>query len=152
MAIDPLTAAFEVGKMAIKRLWPDPVEQAKELIKLEELEQAGDLAKLNAHVALMSGQLKINLAEAGHKSIFIAGWRPFIGWVGGLALAWQFIVYPMMLWAWSLAQAKGFMPTDVSPPPVLDTGALLTVVLGMLGIGGMRSYDKKQGTDTSSIR
>ena len=152
MAIDPLTAAFEIGKTVINKIWPDPVAQAQELRKLEELKQTGDLAQLNAHVQLMLGQLKVNEAEAQHKSIFVAGWRPFIGWVGGLALAWQFILYPMMIWVWKILQVKGLIPDGVVPPPVLDTSALFTIITGMLGIGAMRSYDKSKGTQTDSIQ
>lgn len=152
MAIDPLTAAFEIGKTVINKIWPDPVAQAEELRKLEELKQTGDLAQLNAHVQLMLGQLKVNEAEAQHKSVFVAGWRPFIGWVGGLALAWQFVIYPMMIWVWKIAEVKGVVPSGIVPPPVLDTSALYTIITGMLGIGAMRSFDKSKGTQTDSIQ
>ena len=73
MSFDPLTAAFDLGKMAIKRIWRDPTEQAEEMRKLEELHQQGDLAALNAHVQLMLGQLEVNKAEAQHKSLFEIG-------------------------------------------------------------------------------
>lgn len=103
-------------------------------------------------MAELEGQLAINKAEAKHKSVFVAGWRPFIGWVGGAALAYQFLLYPLLLWSWSFLQAKGIVPTGLDAPPVLNTGALLTVVTGMLGIGGMRSYDKSKGTQTDKIK
>lgn len=103
-------------------------------------------------MAQVEGQLSINKAEAKHKSIFVAGWRPFIGWIGGLALAYQFIAYPLATWLWTFLQAQGIVPPDLSAPPVLNTSALLTVVTGMLGIGGMRSYDKRKGTQTDSIK
>jgi len=102
-------------------------------------------------MAQLQGQLAINKAEAKHKSIFVAGWRPFIGWVGGAALAYQFLLYPLLCWGWSFLQAKGIVPVGLEAPPVLNTGALLTVVTGMLGIGGMRSYDKSKGTQTDKI-
>ncbi len=100
---------------------------------------------------LQKGQMEVNKAEAKHKSIFVAGWRPFIGWVGGAALAYQFIVYPFLIWVWAVAQAKGWVPQDLSPPPMLDTGALFSVVTGMLGIGAMRSHDKRKGVQTDSL-
>jgi len=146
MAFDPLSAAFELGKTAIEKIWPDPVKQAQEIRKLEELRQKGDLAKLNAHVQLMLGQIKINIEEAKHKSIFVAGWRPFIGWVGGFSLAWAGVVHPLLLWVWAFAGLEG------TPPPPVETGVLGGIVTGMLGIGGMRSYDKKQRTQTDSIK
>lgn len=151
MSLDPLTAAFDIGKSVIERIWPDPAKQAEEIRKLEELHQQGDLAQLNAHVQLMLGQLEVNKMEAQHKSIFVAGWRPFIGWVGGLALAWQFVIYPMLMWIWKIAEASGHIPAGISPPPILETGALFAMITGMLGIGTMRSFDKSKGTQTDKI-
>jgi len=152
MSFDPLSAALELGKSAVERIWPDPIRQAEEMRKLEELHQKGDAAQLNAHVQLMLAQLDVNKAEAQHKSIFVAGWRPFIGWVGGFALAWQFVIYPMLMWLWMIAAAMGKIPDSVEPPPILETGALFAMITGMLGIGTMRTIDKKNGTQTNSIR
>ncbi|BBM03796.1 3TM-type holin [Microbulbifer sp. GL-2] len=151
MAFDPLTAIFDAGKMAIERIWPDPVKRAEEVRKLEELRQKGDLAELDARVQLLLGQLKVNEAEARHKSIFVAGWRPWIGWVGGLALAYQFVLYPLLCWVWAIYSAKGSILTGVTPPPVLETGALFSMITAMLGIGAMRSYDKNRGTQTDNL-
>ena len=150
--LDALESLFDIGKEAVVRIWPDPIEQAQELRKLEELKQNGDLAKLDAHVKLIMGQLEINKAEANHKSLFVAGWRPFIGWVGGSAMAYQFVVYPMLIWLWVILQAKEIVPKELDPPPVLETGALFSIVTGMLGVGGMRSFDKLKGTDTKKIK
>ena len=149
MAFDPVSALFEVGKSVIERIWPDPVKQAEEIRKLEELRQKGDLAQLTASVQLLTGQMEINKIEAAHKSIFVAGWRPFIGWVGGLALAYQYIIHPLLLWLWQIADS--FLEMPVTPPALGDTEALYTIILGMLGIGAMRSFDKTKGTDTKSI-
>lgn len=112
--------------------------------------------------ALVQGQLAINATEARHGSVFVAGWRPFIGWVGGIALAYQFIVYPLLIWVWASGQAQGWIPCYISPtqtagpctfttPPVFDSGALFAMLTGLLGIGGMRSYDKLMGIDTQTI-
>lgn len=151
MAFDPLSAAFELGTSLIKRIWPDPEKQAEEVRKLAELKQKGDSEALNAQVQLMLGQIEINKAEAQSKSIFVAGWRPFIGWIGGTAMAYQFVIYPLLIWAWRIAQVKGSIPADISPPPVLETGALFSIVTGMLGIGAMRSIDKRNKVQTDRI-
>lgn len=102
--------------------------------------------------SLMLGQMDVNKAEAQHKSLFVAGWRPAIGWVGALALAYQFIVYPLLVWGWSLLQATGAVPAEVTAPPVLPTDALWVIVSGMLGIGAMRSHDKRKGVSTERFK
>ena len=143
MSFDPISAAFDIGKSAIERIWPDPIKQAQELVKLEELRTSGDLAQLNAHVQLMMGQISINLEEAKSESLFKSGWRPSIGWIGSISMGYQFVLYPIFIWIWSILQLKGTIPTDVSPPPILDTDALFVIITGMLGIGVMRSADKR---------
>lgn len=152
MLSDSLDSVFDFGKAAIERIWPDPIKRAEELRKLEELHQKGDLAELNAHVQLMLAQLEVNKAEAKHKSIFVAGWRPFIGWVGGGSLAYAGLIYPLLSWVWSLLQVLEVIPKDIEKPPLIEVGILGTIVTGMLGIGTMRSYDKTKGVQTDSIQ
>ena len=151
MSFDPISVAFSLGESLITRIWPDPMKRAEELRKLEEIRQTGDIAQLNAHVQLMMGQLEINKMEAEHGSVFVAGWRPWIGWVGGVAMAYQFVMYPLMLWVWAIANVKGVIPDGVTPPPVLDTGALFAIVTGMLGVAASRSYDKTKGTQSTQV-
>ena len=151
MSLDPLTAAFDLGKIAIEKLWPDPSRRAEELRKLEELKQQGDLSRLNASVKLMLAQIEVNKEEAKSKSLFIAGWRPFIGWAGGFSLAYAGLIYPILLWAWSLLQAFSYIPSGVEPPPFVESATLGAIVTGMLGIGGMRSYDKKNRVHTDKL-
>ncbi|MBW2015898.1 MAG: holin family protein [Deltaproteobacteria bacterium] len=129
-----------VGKIA-DDLFTSDEERLKIALKEKEIE-----------AELVKGQLEINRAEAQHKSIFVAGWRPFIGWVGGLALAYQFIIYPLMVWLWTLSQANNWISAEIKPPPVFQAGPLFAIVTGMLGIGGMRSFDKLKKTQTDRIR
>ena len=152
MILDPLSALFELGKSAIDKIWPDPIKRAEEIRKLEELKQAGDLAQMQMQVDLMLAQLKVNAVEAQHRSIFVAGWRPFIGWVGGVSLAYAGVLHPLLTWIWSLLIATGRIPFDASPPPHIESGILGTIVTGMLGIGGMRSFEKNKGVHTDSIK
>ncbi len=79
---------------------------------------------------------ELNKAEAQHRSIFVAGWRPMIGWVGALILLFNYIIAPILVWV---------MPETT--PPTLDLDALWPVITGMLGIAGMRSYDKAKNND-----
>ena len=131
MSIDPISSIFDLGKSVVERIWPDANKRAEEMRKLEELKQGGELAKLDAHVKLLVGQLEINKIEAASKSLFIAGWRPFIGWTCGLGLAYNVILSPFLdIWF------------DI---PKVDVSALYPVLMGMLGIGGMRTVEKIKG-------
>ncbi|WP_051605568.1 3TM-type holin [Sediminibacter sp. Hel_I_10] len=90
-------------------------------------------------------QVELNKVEANHKSIFVAGWRPFIGWVCGSALAYNFILQPLLEFVLS---ASG---VTVSPPE-LEIGQLITIVLGMLGMAGYRTYEKYKSVDTKNMK
>ena len=96
------------------------------------------LAEKQAHDAAMA-QVEVNKAEAQHRSIFVAGWRPFIGWVCGIALAYHFVLAPLIVFgvAWS--------GVEIPEIPTFDMDSLMTVLLGMLGLGGMRSFEKSKG-------
>lgn len=87
-------------------------------------------------------QLQVNLAEAQSKSLFVAGWRPFVGWVCGSAFAWCFVVQPLL----TFALVAGGHPLQL---PALDLSQMMPVLLGMLGLGALRTYEKVQGTPNS---
>lgn len=82
---------------------------------------------------------KILQTEAAHRSVFVAGWRPFVGWVCGFSLLYSFVLQGIVIWAMAI-----FWP-NIPPPPMISTGPLLTILLGMLGLGGMRSFEKVKG-------
>ena len=87
-------------------------------------------------------QMEVNKADAKSGSFFQAGWRPAIGWIGALALAYQFIIYPLLVWGLTV------FAVDIAPPPLISADALYPIITGMLGIAGMRSFDKLKRTDT----
>ena len=122
-----------VGKVA-----SDLITTDKERIELElegkRIDQATDLA-----------QMEVNKVEAQNQNLFVAGWRPAVGWVGAAAMAYQFLAYPLLVWSWTWMQAEQIVPQDVKPPPMLDTEALWVILSGMLGIAGMRSFEKTRG-------
>jgi len=93
-------------------------------------------------VELVKGQLGINMAESTHRSLFVAGWRPAIGWCGAMAIGYKFIFYPLIAWVWVFLQGQGRAPFDLSAPPSVDAGELYPIIMGMLGLGGMRSLEK----------
>lgn len=116
----------------------------------ERLDAEIELQKLGLESArieadLVKGQHEINKTEAQHASIFVAGWRPAIGWIGAAALGYQFVIYPFMTWGWVSMQGAGWIPVNLAPPPVLDADALWVILTGMLGLAGMRSFEKAKG-------
>ena len=125
MALDPITAALDIGGKLIDRLWPDPTQADLAKLELFRLQQSGELQQI-------AGQLEVNKVEATNTSVFVSGWRPFIGWICGPGLAYQFLVYPILV---------AFVPKIVQ----LDMGTLLTLLAGMLGLGAMRTQEKLQG-------
>ena len=110
------------------------------LFKLQELE---DKADQRFHEELM-GQIEVNKVEAASSSVFVAGWRPFIGWVGGVGLAYSFVLSPFIEF---IARARGYG----GEMPMPDSGQLMTLILGMLGVGAMRSYEKVKGVATGDM-
>ncbi len=85
-------------------------------------------------------QVELNKIEAAHRSVFVAGWRPFIGWVCGLALAWHFILFDMLTWV-----TVNFFPAVTDIPELTGTETLVTVLLSLLGLGAMRTAEKFGG-------
>ena len=135
---NPVSALLDIGGKLIDRLFPDPVQATNAKLELIKLQQSGELAQLSADVDLAKGQLAINQTEAASTSLFVAGPRPFIMWVCGFAFAYKFI----------LAPAAAFALTASGHPialPVLDFTEMSTVLLGLLGLGGLRTVEKIKG-------
>lgn len=97
---------------------------------------AAEQALANAVFAADLAQIGLNTAEAANTSIFVAGWRPGIGWVCGAAFAWQFVLQPFITYFLLVAGV------NIPPMPILDWSQLSVVMTGMLGLAGMRSYEK----------
>jgi len=114
-------------------------------LEMQKAQQAYDLeiAKLDAQG--ITQQTDINKIEAVNPSLFVSGWRPFVGWVCACALAYVAILEPLV----RFVATVGFKYTGGFP--VIDTTITLQVLLGMLGLSGMRSFDKLKGTDTKAV-
>lgn len=139
MALDPLTAVLDIGGKLIDKLWPDPVQRDAAKLKLFELQQTGELAILAAETDLAKAQIGVNLEEAKSSSLFVSGARPFVMWVCGFAFAYASIFEPFA----RFIAAVGFSYTGAFP--VIDTNLTMQVLFGILGLGGLRSWDKKNG-------
>jgi hypothetical protein len=138
MAIDPLTAVFDIGGKLIDRLWPDPNQRDAAKLELLKMQQTGELAELTAETELAKAQTEINKIEAASGDKFSSRWRPFIGWTCGVAFAYHFVLQPLL--AFVLA-ANGI----IVALPAFDMDALNTVLMGMLGLGGMRTFERVKG-------
>lgn len=130
--MDPITAALGLGSKLIERFFPDPAQADAAKLELLRLQQSGELAQI-------TGQLEVNKTEAASSSLFVAGWRPAVGWVCAMALAYTYLLYPLLLWAAAVWWPAG-------KPPALGTdGMLFELLLGMLGLGGLRTFEKLKG-------
>ena len=123
-----VNAAGAVANLVDKFVTTDEERAAADMLKMKLLQEP--------HLA----QIEVNKIEASHRSIFVAGWRPFIGWVCGVGLAYAFIAAPFLEWI-----TLNFFPS-VSALPIIPTEALLTLVVSLLGLGGMRTVEKMNGT------
>ncbi len=130
-----LIAALPFLGELLDKILPDKTAADAAKVKLVELAQQGELAKLQADTTLATAQTEINKVEAASTRLFVAGWRPFVGWICGLAVAFKFIGGPLLF---MVAQALGH-PVDL---PKIETEELWPLLLGMLGLGSLRSYEK----------
>jgi hypothetical protein len=130
--MNPLLIApiLDLGKSLLDRFFPNPEEKAKAEAQFLQMLQEQELKKIIA-------QLQINAQEAASPHLFVAGWRPFIGWCCGAGFLWATIGQPVFAW---LAAAKGW-----PAPPEIDTEVLLYVLGGMLGLGTLRTFEKTKG-------
>ena len=135
-----LGSIFDFGSKLIERLWPDPTQRAQATLELEKLHQSGELQKLANETQLLQGQIDINKVEAASPNMFIAGWRPFIGWSCGVAFVYMSIIDPIARFIALTMAYKGQFP-------VIDTSITLQVLLGLLGLGVMRTVEKVKGAE-----
>jgi hypothetical protein len=131
-----LTALVPALGTLVDRLIPDKAaaQRAK-----DDMEAA--LVKASNEAAL--AQVEVNKIEAGHSSVFVAGWRPFIGWVCGVALALYYVpmfIIGMGLWVWACLEAGAMVPR-----PELGVAEIIGLVMAMLGLGGLRTFEKLHG-------
>ena len=126
--MDPISAILNIGNTLINKLFPDPEQAAKAQLALLKMQQDGELAAMLA-------QTDINKVEAASDSIFVAGWRPFVGWVGGAGFAYAAVVEPLLRFIASISGYSGTFPE-------IDTTITAQILFGLLGLGVMRSFDK----------
>lgn len=106
----------------------DPEAQAELEAKLLDIQSQAQLV-----------QNQINLAEAANPNLFVSGWRPFVGWVCGMGLVYAYVAMPLLQWA-----AKAINPS-IPDPPAINTGEMIPLLMSLLGLGGLRTFEKVQG-------
>lgn len=133
LLIDPISRLLD-------KLIPDPDTREKAKLELIKAEREGDLEQLRLILSADQAQTAINQQEAAHRDLFVAGWRPFIGWVCGVAFAYHFVLQPIL----------AFIITNSGRSvalPAFDMGELSTVLMGLLGLGGLRTIEKIRKSD-----
>ena len=128
LLIDPLSRLLD-------KLIPDPDARAKAQIELLKTSRELDLEEFRIAISADQAQTAINQVEAQHRSLFVAGWRPFIGWVCGVAFAYHFILQPLLAFVLANAGQQVFLPQ-------FEMQELSTVLMGILGLGGLRTIEK----------
>ena len=126
--------ASVLGKV-IDRAWPDPAQRAAAAQALSELQQAGEFKRIDADLEQMRLQTAINQAEATSADPFSSRWRPFIGWICGMAFGWNFIGLPVSR---LICDVLGH-PISIAPA---DMSEMMPILLGLLGLSGLRTYEK----------
>ena len=132
MALDPFTAGFDLIKTGLDKFFPDADTELKG--KLAEA-----ASEINNSYQLQLSQLEINKVEAGSTSLFVSGWRPAIGWVCGVSLLYAALVEPIARFIATVL----FTYTGLFP--IINTELTLQILLGLLGLAGMRSFEKSKG-------
>ena len=117
----------------IDKIFPDKTQAEQAKLKMIEMAQAGEFKAIDADLEMARNQAEINKTEAGNSSIFVAGWRPFIGWVCGIAMVYQYLARPILIGVGGYTAMPG-----------LD-GTLWEILAGMLGIAGLRTWEKVKG-------
>jgi len=129
--MDPISSIAGLANTLITKIWPDPKDQASAEAMLIK-------TQMDAALAQAQQQIDINKIEAASGSVFVSGWRPFVGWACGGAFAAHFILLPLLNWLIEL-----FGHSAIVIP--FDMATLSTVLMGMLGLGTMRSVEKMAG-------
>lgn len=133
-----LGGLFDMAGKMLDRFFPDPTERAKAEMEMIKMQQDGLFKELDAQMQMALAQARINEVEAASPNPWVSGWRPAVGWIGVAALAYQYLLRPLLPW---FCNAAGHPVPDM---PELDGGMMELVAL-MLGFGGLRTFDKIKG-------
>ncbi len=127
-----------IGK--VLDLIPDPAKKAQAQLELQKELNANEQAIMKALLGADAAQIEVNKAEAASPSLFVSGWRPACGWICAFALGWQYILAPIANW---IVVVGGLS----SAVPKISADGLMELLFGLLGLAGMRTYEKYKGVN-----
>lgn len=136
-----LTTIIGQALSIVNKFITDPQAQVQAQIEMMKITQSDDFKKIDADLQSMQMQADINKVEAASSNGFVAGWRPFIGWICGVGLALQVIIFPCLSTVVSLV--TGHVPLM----PEMPIEVLMVNLTGMLGLGAYRTYEKVKGVN-----
>lgn len=141
MAIPIIGDLIQAGLKIIDKVIPDPAAKTAAQLEFLKLQQAGEFKELDVEAQAMQGQVDVNKIEAQNASLFVSGWRPAMGWALVAIFVSNYIGVPLLAWLSPLL--------NIPAPPRLEIGEVLPVLLGMLGLGTLRTVDKIKGKGTT---
>ena len=130
MALDPITAISDLIKTGLEKWLPDANQREKAALEIAQMVHAGNMA-----------QIEVNKIEAASSNLFVAGWRPAIGWICGAGYAYAFIIQPFLIFLITAFQVT----LNTAQLPTLDMGEMGLMLANLLGFGAMRTYEKVNG-------
>ena len=130
MALDPITAISDLIKTGLEKWLPDANQREKAALELASMVHQGNMA-----------QIEVNKIEAASDNLFVAGWRPAIGWICGAGYAYNFVLQPFFIFMLTAAQVD----LKLTQLPVLDIGEMGIMLANLLGFGAYRTYEKVKG-------
>ena len=139
MDITGIGSILDFGSKIIDRIWPDPTQRDAAKLELFKAQQAGEFKEMEQAFEIAKSQIGVNTVEAASSNPFVSGWRPFIGWICGIALLYVAILEPIARFTATVVYHYA------GPYPVIDTTITFQLLAGLLGLGAMRTAEKFKG-------
>ena len=139
-----ISGLFSAAQSLIGRFFPDPEKQAEAQRALLQMQQNGELALLASETDLAKLQIQVNVEEAKHANIFVSGWRPCCGWVCAAAFAYSYVLLPFAQFL-VFTFGTATMVEQLAKAPALELSEMMPVLLGMLGLSGLRTTERIKG-------
>ena len=141
-----ISGLFSAAQSLIERFFPDPEKKAEAQRALLQMQQNGELALLASETDLAKLQTQTNVEEAKHANIFVSGWRPAVGWCCAAAFAYSYVILPFAQFVVFTFGTTG-MAEQLALAPRLELSEMMPVLLGMLGLGGLRTVEKVKNVE-----